>query len=185
MQAIKALTERVSTGRLVSPAPSSDQIEVLLQAAMRAADHGRLQPWRFLLIKEEAREHLGELFCRAALSSQPDLTPEVQNKCRAMPQRAPLLLVVIARLAEHPKVPAEEQLLSAGAAAQNIVNTAFALGLGAMWRTGEMAYHPEVLAGLGLAANEKLVGYIYLGTPATPPAAPKVSAVADFLQVWP
>lgn len=185
MQAIEALTQRASVARLMAPAPNEQQLETLIRAGMRAADHGSLRPWRFMVISGEGRDHLGELFCRAALASQPDLAPAVQDKYRAMPQRAPMLLVVIARVVEHPKVPSGEQLLSAGAAAQNIINAAYALELGAMWRTGEMAYHPEVVKGLGLKENESLVGYIYLGTPANPPSLPKVPSVDEFLQPWP
>lgn len=184
MQAIEALTQRTSAARLEAPAPDDRQLGILLQAAMRAADHGGLRPWRFLTITGEARDRLGELFCRAALADRPDLATTAQDKYRAMPHRAPMLLVVIGRVVEHPKVPAGEQLLSAGAAAQNIINAAYALGLGAMWRTGEMAYHPEVLRGLGLGENESLVGYIYLGTPVRPPSPPRVPETDKFLQSW-
>ncbi|HEY7884140.1 MAG TPA: nitroreductase family protein [Cellvibrionaceae bacterium] len=185
MQALQALTERVSVARLTGPAPDARQCEIMLRAALRAADHGNLQPWRFLVIQDAGLDALGELFCRAALTEKPGLSEPHQAKYRAMPARAPMIIAVIAKVQEHPKVPASEQLLSAGAAAQNIINAAFALGLGTIWRTGEMAYHPLVHQGLGLAANEQLVGFLYLGQPAGTLPAPKTLAVEDFYQNWP
>lgn len=185
MQAIQALTQRASVARLMDPAPDTAARETLFQAALRAADHGNLRPWRFLVVEGTGRDALGELFCTAALADNPDLTESQQDKYRAMPQRAPMLIVVIATVCEHPKVPVIEQLLSAGAAAQNIINAAFALGLGAMWRTGEMAYHPKVLEGLGLTENEQLVGYLYLGQPANPISPPKTAEIDNFYQAWP
>lgn len=185
MDAIDALTKRASVAKLDAPAPTAQQLDVLLQCAARAADHGLLRPWRFLTIAGEAREALGELFCRSALHDEPTLSETLQAKLRNMPLRAPMLLVVIAQLQDHPKVPELEQLLCAGAAAQNIVNAAYAEGLGVIWRTGDMAYNEHVLAGLGLQANERLIGYMYLGTPVK--ALPQAAApdLSDRCQSWP
>jgi nitroreductase len=185
MDALTALTQRASVAKLNEPAPTPQQLEVLLQAAARAADHGLLRPWRFITVTGADRAKLGELFCRSALLDNPELSQTLQNKLHNTPTRAPMLLLVVASLQEHPKVPELEQLLCAGAAAQNIVNAAYAQGLGAIWRTGDMAYNKHVLAGLGLAANERLIGYLYLGTPAKalPVAAPL--DLTDRCQAWP
>ncbi|UTF61362.1 nitroreductase [Gilvimarinus sp. DA14] len=185
MDAITALTQRVSVAKLQEPGPSEEQLAQMLGAAVRAADHGLLRPWRFLLVQGEGRQKLGQVFCEAAVADSPHMSEAAQQKFRNMPLRAPCLLLVIASVQEHPKVPAQEQIISAGAAAQNIINAAYALGLGAMWRTGDMAYNHRVTDALGLGANEELVGYIYLGTPATSPAEPKAPDVASLLQVWP
>ncbi|WP_049723821.1 nitroreductase family protein [Gilvimarinus polysaccharolyticus] len=185
MDAIAALTQRASVAKLTDPAPTAQQLETLLKCAARAADHGLLRPWRFLTIEGAGREALGELFCRAALRETPDLSETLQAKLRNMPLRAPQLLVVIACLQEQSKVPEVEQLLCAGAAAQNIINAAYAQGLGVIWRTGDMAYNPHVLAGLGLAANERLIGYLYLGTPVNSLPTAKEPDLVGRCQTWP
>ncbi|WP_020210341.1 nitroreductase family protein [Gilvimarinus chinensis] len=184
MDAVTALTRRVSVAKLQEPGPSDEQLSQLIGAAVRAADHGLLRPWRFLLVQEESRNRLGEVFCEAVLADSATVSESVQQKFRNMPLRAPCLMVVIASIQEHPKVPRQEQIISAGAAAQNIINAAYALGLGAMWRTGDMAYHPRVLKALGLKPHEELVGYIYLGTPVNQPGEPKAVDVAPLLQHW-
>jgi nitroreductase len=122
-----------------------------------------LRPWRFLTISGDAREALGELFVIAQQVDSPDMTAVQQQRMLAKPMRAPLIVVVIAVLTEHAKVPELEQLLSAGAAAQNMLVAAHAMGLGAIWRTGGMSYHPAVRQGLGLDEHERLLGFLYIG----------------------
>lgn len=185
MDALTALTQRASVAKLDEPAPTPEQLEALLQSAARAADHGLLRPWRFITVTGTDRAKLGALFCDSALLDTPELSPTLQSKLRNMPTRAPMLLLVVACLQEHPKVPELEQLLCAGAAAQNIVNAAYAQGLGAIWRTGDMAYNQHVLAGLGLAANERLIGYLYLGTPSKELPVAVQADLADRCQAWP
>ncbi|MCY1258707.1 putative NAD(P)H nitroreductase YdjA [compost metagenome] len=184
MEAFDALLNRVSHARLGEPAPSAQQLERLFRVALRAPDHGQLRPWRFLTVAGEARRQLGELFARATAAAQPDAAPEALDKARAMPLRAPLLIVAVARLQEHPKVPEIEQLLSAGCATHGLIQAAFAEGLGAMWRTGAMAFDPLVHEGLGLAANERIVGFIYMGTPIGELRRPVELAPADFVSAW-
>lgn len=185
MQAIEALSQRTSTGRLQAPAPTEQQCRTLIECATRAADHGLLRPWRFLVVEGEGLDALGELYCRAGLEDNPELPQAKQDKFRKMPRRAPMVMVVIARCQAHPKVPEREQIISAGAAAQNIINAAFAMGLGAMWRTGDMAYHPTVESGLGLQEGEHIVGYLYLGTRPGDASPPKALNIEDFFQTWP
>ncbi len=162
MDAIEALHSRNSAPRLTGVV-SDDAIEVILRAGLRAPDHGQLRPWRILIVKGDAREKLGELFVSAKLADEPEQSEEQLVKLRAKPMRAPLIFVVAAVLTEHPKVPEIEQMLSAGAVAQNMLIAAHSLGLGAMWRTGGMAYHPMVHAGLGFAQHEKIIGFLYVG----------------------
>ena len=145
MDALDALLNRVSAPRLMAPAPDAAQRELLFRAALRAPDHGQLKPWRFLTVEGEALVQLGELFARALPA---DASPEALTKARAMPLRAPLLVVVIARVQASPKVPEQEQVLAAGCAAHGILLAAHAQGIGAVWRTGDMAYNPQVAAGL-------------------------------------
>ncbi|AYC33578.1 nitroreductase [Pseudomonas cavernae] len=184
MEALDALLNRVSLARLREPAPTAAQRELLFRAALRAPDHGYLRPWRFLSIEGAARDKLGELFASALLQKNPAATPEALAKARAMPLRAPLMVVVVATLQAHPKVPEGEQLLSAGCSAHGILLAAHAQGLGAMWRTGEMAYDRHVAAGLGLDAHEQVVGFIYLGNVEGERRSPPALEPADFVQVW-
>lgn len=185
MDAITALHQRVSTPRLTAPAPTPEQLEVLFKAALRAADHGNMQPWRFLVIEGEGLAELGRVFVKAATAKNPALTQAEIERCHAMPQRAPMIVVAIAKCVPNPKVPHIEQIIAAGAATQNLLNAAFATGIGAVWRTGDMAYDPIVKSALGLGEGEELIGYIYLGTPTIPPHAPRESKPADFFSVWP
>lgn len=184
MEALDALINRVSVARLGEPAPTPEQRELLFRAALRAPDHGQLRPWRFLTVEGMAREALGELFARAQLARDPQAPAAVLDKARAMPLRAPLLVVVIATLKDHPKVPEGEQLLAAGCAAHGILLAAHAQGIGAMWRTGELAYDATVYAGLGLAAHERIVGFLYLGTPQGELRKPQLLDPAEFVAGW-
>lgn len=181
MQALELLSQRVSVAKLVEPAPTAEQRARLFAAALRAPDHGQLRPWRFLTIEGAARERLGEVFVQA-LGEQ---APEVQReKARNAPLRAPLLVVAIASCKDHPKVPHSEQVLSAACGAHALLLAAQAQGLGAIWRTGELAYHPQVAKALGLSAHEQIVGFIYLGTPSGEPHPLNPLDSADFVQPW-
>ncbi|CAD5109679.1 NAD(P)H nitroreductase [Zestomonas carbonaria] len=184
MEALDVLLNRVSLARLQAPAPSAEQREILFRAALRAPDHGYMRPWRFLCVEGEGRERLGELFASALLNKNPEAAPEAQAKARAMPLRAPLLVVVIARVQANPKVPEIEQLLSAGCAAHGILLAAHAQGLGAIWRTGEMAHDRFVADGLGLEANEQIVGFLYLGSVEGERRSPPELKTADFVSNW-
>lgn len=185
MNALDALLQRVSVSKLTEPAPAQSQREAIFGAALRAADHGRLRPWRFLVIEGDARKQLGALYTAAGLENNSTAPEETLERYRQMPLRAPLIVVVIASCVEHPKVPEIEQVISAGAAAQNMITAAYALGIGAIWRTGEFAYHPSVARGLGLAPHEKIVGYLYLGTPAGAMGSASNLDYKDFFSTWP
>lgn len=185
MDAIELLLKRVSVPRLQEPAPSAQQLDVMLRAALRSPDHGQIKPWRFLTIAGEDRKQLGELFVQGLLSTTPDADDCLIEKTRAMPLRAPLLLVVIATVSEHEKVPAHEQLLAAGCAAHGILLAAHAQGVGAVWRTGAVAEMPVIKQGLGLQANEQIVAYMYLGTPINSLRNPPAVDPAPFVQSWP
>jgi nitroreductase len=188
MDAITALHQRVSQSKLMAPAPDDAQLESLIRAATRAADHGHLQPWRFLVIKDAGLKKLGELFAQVAAAKKTDITPAELDRFKSMPLRAPMIIVAIAKCQAHPKVPQVEQLIAAGAAAQNLINASFALGLGAIWRTGEMAYDPDIQQALGLINNETLseqiVGFIYIGTAVNSATAPREINPKDFFTQW-
>ncbi|KEQ17405.1 nitroreductase family protein [Endozoicomonas numazuensis] len=181
---MESLTQRVSRPVLTDPGPDAEQLRMIFKAALRAPDHGRLRPWRFLTITGGARLKLGELFARSAVAEQPDLSPDAVERLKGLPLRAPVLIALICNLQEHPKVPELEQYLSAGAAAQNILHAAFAQGVGAMWRTGAVSYYSGTAKGLGLSDNERLLGFIYLGTPTGPTKKVDELNPADFVAPW-
>ncbi|CAM3631693.1 nitroreductase family protein [Parendozoicomonas haliclonae] len=166
MDALDVLTQRISRPVLTEPAPSSEQIELMIRAACRAPDHAGLRPYRFIRIEGERRKALGELLCAAGLELDPQLSEVAQEKLRNAPLRAPMLLLPVLTSVSHPKVPEVEQVLTVGAAVSNILNTAFALGVGAMWRSGLPSFQRSLARGLGLAEHEQLLGFLYLGTPA-------------------
>lgn len=161
--ALDVLHSRVSCGILTDPPPRGAVLDNIKRAALRAADHRLLRPWRFLVIEGEGRDHLGEIFVQASLSDGVDMSPQDREKLSAKTRRAPMIMVAIASCVEDDKVPEIEQVLSAGCAVQNMLNAAFAQGVGAMWRTGDMAYHSYVKSALGLIENERIVGFLYLG----------------------
>lgn len=184
VDALTALLHRRSEAALGEPAPDGEVLADIQRAALTAADHATLRPWRFLVIRGAARHRLGELFVRSREAAEGELSPRERERTLGRPLRAPLLIVVIGAPRSDAKVPEIEQLLSAGAAAQNLLNAAYAQGVGAIWRTGGFAYDPVVKAGLGLAAGEHILGFLYLGTVIEPrPPRPALDP-ADFFREW-
>ncbi len=184
MDALTALQQRVSSPRLTEPAPTHEQLVQLFKAALRAADHGNLRPWRFLIIEGEQRVALGKLFASIAQTDKGEITQAELDRFIAMPLRAPMIITCIASCKENPKVPRIEQIISAGASTQNLINAAFALELGAVWRTGDFAYNAKVQTALGLGPHEEIVGFIYIGTPSVPIHSPREQNPEDFFSYW-
>jgi nitroreductase len=176
MDALEAVLTRhsVPPAFLAEPAPDDATLERILAAGASAPDHGRLRPWRFIVIRGPARARLGEVFAEALVRRQPDAPAAALEQERARPLRAPLLIVVGARLEpQHPKIPEIEQILSTAAAAQSILIAAHAMGYGAKWLTGANAYDEHVKRALGLAPSDRVLGFIHLGTVSgSPPAVP-------------
>ncbi len=185
MDAYEALITRVSPIELGEPAPDEAALRKIAAAGLRAPDHGRLRPWRFISIRGEGLVRLGEVFASALQRREPESAPELLERERQKPLRAPLLLTAVARITPSPKVPVIEQILSAGAAAQNILIACRALGFGAMWKTGDAAYDPMVKAALGLEASDWIVGFLHIGTPKAMPKQPVPLNPDEFLQSWP
>jgi nitroreductase len=155
----------VPARQLGDPGPDEAQLERLLRSAVRVPDHGKLVPWRLLLVRGGARARLGEQLAGIHQLRDPDVPPSVIEKNRARFRNAPLVVVVVARIEEdHPKIPPQEQLLSAGCVAYNLLIGAQALGFGAQWLTGWAAYDRDVADLLGLAANERVIGFVHVGS---------------------
>jgi nitroreductase len=185
MDALEALLTRRSIGQLVEPAPDDEALATMMRAGMRAADHGRLQPWRFIILRGAAREKLGEVMVEAARRHDPEAPSGLLKREREKPMRAPLILVVAAEIIESHKIPAVEQVLAAGAAAQNVLLAAYAMGFGAIWRTGTPAYDVHVKTALGLKRADAIVGFLYIGTPASPLAPISEPDLSGFVRSWP
>jgi nitroreductase len=183
--ALSFLQQRNSQSRLALPAPSAQELTEIIKAAVRAPDHARLQPWRFLMIDGDARLELGALFVEAQLRVEPGLSTEKQQKLLNNPLRAPLIITVIAKVVEHAKVPAIEQLLSAGCAALNILLAVEALGYAGIWRTGDMAYDDFVQQKLGLDDMETIIGFLYVGTPEGDPKPLNDIDITPLISYWP
>src|SRR6201993_4555350 len=164
---------------LLPPGPSAPELDILLTVASRVPDHGKLAPWRFIVFEGEARRAAGEAIAKAFQAKYPDAKPEQVEAERARLARAPLVVAVVSRAAPHVKIPEWEQVLSAGAAAMNLVLAAHALGYAASWMTEWYAYDRGVLDKLGLAANERIAGFVHIGRSRAPAADRPRPAVAE------
>lgn len=154
--------------RLGDPGPSPEEVETLLTIAARVPDHGRLVPWRFILIEGEARHRLGEVAAAAAKADQPDADADRIAVERNRFARAPLVVAVVSRARPHVKIPEWEQVLSAGAVCMNLLHGAAAMGFGATWITEWVAFDRRVLDALGLGPDERVAGFVHVGTPLEP-----------------
>lgn len=153
---------------LGDPGPGEAQIQTILRAASRVPDHGKLFPWYFMTFKGEARAQAGELLKQAWLTEEPEAAPAKLELESERFLRAPLVIGVISRIRDS-KHPIWEQVLSAGAACQNLCLAANALGFGAHWLTEWYAYNETVRAGLGLDKRDHVAGFVYIGTPTEQP----------------
>jgi nitroreductase len=159
---LASLLSRQSTGALEDPAPQGADLDLILDAGLRAPDHGRLRPWRFVLIRGDARMALSDCLAAAARNRQ---APQAQiDRIRAWPLRTPLLIGLGAQIRVDHSIPEIEQLLSAGASAMNMLNALHMLGYAGMWVTGANTYDPKVNAALGFHAPSRLIGFLAVGT---------------------
>ncbi|MEK6421171.1 MAG: nitroreductase [Burkholderia gladioli] len=182
--ALANLLGRQSHWPLAEPGPSDRELDAIFDAALRAPDHGNLKPWRFVLIRGEARRALGQVLVRLADAREPD-APAGANAHRAnKPLAAPVLIAIAASLVQHRKVPETEQLLAVGAAAMNLLNAVHQLGYGGFWSSGIDSREAVLHDTLGFAPNEQLLGFIYVGTPAADAPATMRPARDAFVREW-
>jgi len=165
MELFEAITSRTSAARLTEPGPSPEHLARILEAGGRAPDHGRLQPWRFIVLDAAARGRFAEAAAQSRQARLPAPTPEQLEAEREKIWRSPTVVVVGCRVQrDNAKIPEIEQVLAAGAAVQNMFLAAHALGYGAMWKTGPAAYEPAVKAALGLEPQDHIAAILHLGT---------------------
>ena len=154
---------------LIAPGPTAAELDTLLTVASRVPDHGKLTPWRFIVFQGDARLKAGDAIAAAFKTAHPEAKDENITFERERLARAPLVIAVVSRAGPHVKIPEWEQVLSAGAAAMNLVTAAHALGFAATWITEWYAYDRGVLDALGLGPNEKIAGFVHIGRPKQPP----------------
>jgi nitroreductase len=167
LDAIELLKTRrsVKPREMNGPGPSPADLETILTIGARVPDHGKLTPWRFIVFEGDARLRAGKVIAQVFAQKNPQAASAEIDAERLRLLDAPLVIAVVSFTRPHPKVPPWEQELSAGASAMNIVTAATALGYGANWLTGWFAFDRDVLDGLGLKSDEKLAGFIHIGTP--------------------
>jgi nitroreductase len=168
MELIDGLVSRTSAGKLAAPGPTPEQLARMLDAAAHAPDHGRLKPWRLIVLDESLRRAFAAAAVEGRRRRPPAPTDEQLRIEGEKIWRSPTI-VVVGCVIDHgnTKVPEVEQLLAAGAAAQNLMLAAHGLGLGAMWKTGPAAYDPGVKRAVGLEPLDHIVAIMHLGTRVT------------------
>ena len=174
--------QSIPAAQLNEPAPDDKQLNAILQSAMSAPDHGNLKPFRFLVIKGDARSELSRVFEQAARNR--NLDEDAVQKQKSKPLRSPLIVCVVATITQSPKIPEIEQILSAGSAAQHIQLACRALGFASIWLTGDNCYDQYVYQSLGLEFNERLVGFIYIGSLDAEVAIKARGSATEITQNW-
>jgi len=171
----------VKPREMSGPGPSPTELETILTIGARVPDHGKLAPWRFIVFEGDARVRAGDVIAGVFARKNPNASPaDIEVEKRRLTD-APLVIGVVSFTKPHPKVPPWEQEMSAGASAMNIVTAATALGYGACWLSGWFSFDRDVLAGLGLKADEKLAGFIHIGTVSKPSEDRPRPALSDIV----
>lgn len=170
MSALELLLRRrsVLARNLGDPGPDDGQLKQILQAGLRVPDHGKLGPWRFIIIRGDARATLGNTLAAATRQMEPAATAQRLEAEQNRFLRVPVVVTVVSRV-QITKIPEWEQVLSSGAVCQNLLNAVHALGYHGQWLTEWYAYDDMVLKTLGLGENERVAGFIYMGTAQNPP----------------
>lgn len=180
MDALELLLNRRSVAKLKAPAPEGKALENIIQAGLRAPDHGNLTPWRFVIAQGRGLQKLSDILVKAALADNSE--EEVVTKLKNAPFRAPMVITVIAKVTPHEKVPPLEQHMSAGCAVQAMQMAAVAQGYQGIWRSGNWMFHPDVHEAFGLEGEDEIVGFLYLGTPSITPMNVPVRELSQFVE---
>ena len=149
---------------ITAPGPDEAQLDIIMQAACRVPDHGKLTPWRFVILRDAARNEYIEALSRIWHADNPDAQADATIPEVSLMRDTPVLVIVISSPVEHFKIPTWEQRLSAGACCLNLLNAAIAQGLAAQWRSGWPAYDERATRLLGLQPEERVAGIIHIGS---------------------
>ncbi len=167
MNILSLLQNRSSQSKLSLPLPSEEQLSEIFKSVLSAPDHAGLKPWKYLVYQgESSLKQLGKSFIAAKLKANLELTEEQVDRTASLPLRAPMVIVAVAKLVAHPKVPEWEQIVSVGCGVHSMLLALESLGFAGYWRTGDLSENPFLLDELGLDPSDKIVGFLYVGTPA-------------------
>jgi nitroreductase len=164
MELIAAIQTRSSAARLADPGPTREHLDILLAAAARAPDHGRLMPWRFIVLEDAMRKTFTTAAAEAKRARLPAMTAEqFAAECGKLDRSPTIVVIGCAVNRDQAKIPEIEQVAAVAAAAQNLFLAAHDLGYGVMWKTGAAAYDPAVKATVGLRPDDHIVAIMHLG----------------------
>lgn len=169
---------------MADPGPTDDELEKILRAGMRVPDHGRLTPWRFIIIRGDARDKMGNILGDAFLKENPDCIDEQVEIEKERFSRAPIVIAVVSRTNPEHKIPEWEQILSSGAACQNMLTSALSMGFAAQWITEWCAYNDDVKGALGLESLDRIAGFLYLGSRTEDPTDRQRPEFEDIVSEW-
>ena len=169
---------------LVAPGPGADEIDAMLAIAARTPDHGKLAPWRFVVVEDAGRERLADLLADVWADEHPGAPPHELEAARQFATQAPALVVVLSAPVAGTKIPLWEQELAAGAATMNLLHAAHAMGYAAGWLTGWPAFSDRVRDAFG-GADQRLAGFVFIGTPGRPPEERPRPDLATIVRRWP
>lgn len=180
-----ATRRSVKPDKLLPPGPNAAELELILTIAARVPDHKKLAPWRYIVFEGEARATMGGIIAEACATEEKEPPSPVRLETeRKRLLRSPVVVAVISRVVEKPGAPEWEQVLSAGASAFNLCLAANAMGFGTSWITEWIAYSPRVRSALHLVENERVAGFVYIGTPAGPSEERDRPKLADLVTRW-
>lgn len=174
-----ATRRSISIPALNEPGPTPEQLDRILAMTVRVPDHGKLAPWRFIVIRDEAARDLGLRMAEIAEAKEGPLSEARRRFEEDRFTRAPLVVAVVSTARPHFKIPEWEQHLSVGAVTMNLIHACYAEGFATNWITEWVTYDEEAKAALGIAPEEKVAGFIYVGTPSEPPVERPRPALAD------
>ena len=174
----------VPSAFLGEPGPTPDELREILTIGARVPDHGKLAPWRFVVIMGDERQQAGEAIADIFKRKNPDAERSKVDDLRDRIAKTPLTLVVVSRTAPHPKIPEWEQFLSAGNVAMNTVLAVHALGYGANWVTGFAAYDADAAALVGTVETERIVAVIHIGSPSETLSERRRPDIDDITTYW-
>lgn len=186
MSTLELLATRrsVSTKDMIEPGPTAEQVKTILAAGHRVPDHGKLGPWRFIVFTGDAREQFSQRLAAIFAEENPDCREKKMNQQAELLMRAPVVIAVISTADEHAKIREWEQVLSAGAACQNMLVAATAMGFGAQWLTEWYSYNDKVKQLLEMEPHHQVAGFLYFGSYQNKPEERKRPDLEERVRYW-